>query len=481
MASRGSAVTTQHAVPSVPRATGSSAAAFSIPPQDIHALSRRLVAHFAEHVAPCGTLPGDALRGDVTTITRICLELAAGVLEGRDVSAKITRLQRAGADWAREGIPIGTIHRAVHDGLAFGFDLIVESTTAADFDRFAVTARRLMEVMAMVDSAFAVAYVREHRAVAAEHHTAVHTVTSALLAGHPTSTMARAGGVEIDESYLVLAVSIPPHPGEFDASIDSGVVARRKLRRIQSQLADSCAGQALSLLGADGGTILLPARSAHADELDALITRLSTAAQVSITATIVRSETSQIPEAADRAHELLDMVHRLQFEPGLYRFDDLAMEYQLTRPGPGREYLGALLDPLDEYPELLDTLCRHIANEMNRQRTARLLGVHINTVDNRLKRIGQLTGFDPAQSSGVWYLRSALVARSYRNSEHARIGKPDNIFQNSEAKAACPDRAFLDSATVHTVSVPGGSRGRSANRSASQSTMTGAAVNCSGR
>ncbi|MEV6773773.1 helix-turn-helix domain-containing protein [Nocardia sp. NPDC051030] len=474
MTGRGSSVPTRHAAaPPVPAITS--------PLRDVRALSHRLVTHFADNVAPCGTLPGDALRGDITSVTRTCLELAAGVLEGRDVTTKIERLQRAGADWAREGIPIGTIHRAVHDGFTLGFDLIVETTTAADYDRLAVTARRLLEVVAMVDSAFAVAYVREHRAVVAEHHTAVHTVTSALLAGHPTSTMARAGGVQIDESYYILAVSIPPHAGEFDPTVDSEVVARRKLRRIQSQLADSAAGHALSLLGADGGTVLLPASVVEEDTLGGLVSRLSTAAQVSITATLIKADTADIPEAADRAHELLDMVHRLHCAAGLYRFDDLVMEYQLTRPGPGREFLGALLDPLDEYPELLDTLVRHIGNDMNRQRTARVLGVHINTVDNRLKRIGQLTGFDPSQSSGVWYLRSALVARSYRNSERTRIGRPDNIFANSTANDQCSDSAFLDSATVHTVSMPGGARGRSANRSASQSTMTGAPVNCSGR
>ncbi|RDI42463.1 PucR family transcriptional regulator, partial [Nocardia mexicana] len=74
---------------------------------------------------------------------------------------------------------------------------------------------------------------------------------------------------------------------------------------------------------------------------------------------------------------------------------------------------GSLLDPLDHHPELLDTLQTHIAHNLNRQRTARLLHVHTNTVDYRLKRIGQLTGFDPTQASGLWYLRSALVARSY--------------------------------------------------------------------
>jgi DNA-binding PucR family transcriptional regulator len=92
----------------------------------------------------------------------------------------------------------------------------------------------------------------------------------------------------------------------------------------------------------------------------------------------------------------------------------MALEYQLTRPGPGREYLGSLLDPLDDHPELLETLQRHISNNLNRQRTARLMHIHTNTIDYRLKRVAQLTGFDPTQPSGLWYLRSALVARSYR-------------------------------------------------------------------
>ncbi|MGX1804284.1 PucR family transcriptional regulator [Nocardia sp. NPDC055321] len=397
--------------------------AISTPLHDARALSRTLVTHFAEHVAPCGTLPGDALRGDVTAVTRTCLELAAAVLEGRDVSTKLERLRRAGADWAREGIPIGTIHRAVHDGFALGFDLILDAAGPEHYERIAETARRLMEVQAMVGTAFAVAYVREHRAVVAEHHSAVHTVTSALLAGHSAATMARAGGVEIDEAYHVLALSIPSHSGESDPAIDPQVVARRKLRRLQSELADRCGGRALALLGTDGGTVLLPQSVVATADLDPLVAALAAAAQVPITAIALHTATATIPQAADQGHELLDLVHRLGCAPGLYNFDDLAMEYQLTRPGPGREYLGALLDPLDEHPELLDTLRRHIANDLNRKRTARVLGVHANTVDYRLKRIGQLTGFDPAQSSGLWYLRSALVARSYDRPGSA-VGDP---------------------------------------------------------
>ncbi|NNH70531.1 helix-turn-helix domain-containing protein [Nocardia uniformis] len=399
----------------------------SSPLKDVWALSRQMVGHFVANVVPCGTLPGDAIYGDVTTITRTCLEIAVSMLDGQDLPAKTERLQDAAAQWAREGVPIDTIHHAIHEGFKIGFDLVVSTATAryrgedseltlapGDYESLIDGAKLVVEMLDRMTSAVSVAYVRELRAVVGEHHTAVHTLTSALLGGHPTSTMARECGIEIAESYYVLALTIPAHPEESDPTLDGKVVARRKLRRVQAELATRCADTALSLLSVDGGTILIPATIDAPADLDELIIQLSRAGRVPITATTVTATPSEIPTAADQAHELLDMVHRLQCVRGLYRFDDLALEFQLTRPGPGREYLGSLLDRLDEHPELLETLQRHIANNLNRQRTARVLHVHTNTVDYRLKRIAQLTGFDPTQASGLWYLRSALVARSYR-------------------------------------------------------------------
>jgi sugar diacid utilization regulator len=295
-----------------------------------------------------------------------------------------------------------------------GLDLVVSGATMKDYDDLVDGAKMVVEMLDMINSAVSMAYVRELRAVVSEHHTAVHTLTSALLGGHSTSTMARECGIAIAPSYAVLAVAIPPHREERKPMVDGKVVARRKLRRVQAELATRCGEAALSLLSVDGGTVLIPTGHLDNDQLDTLVTQLSHAAQVGVTATMVEATPEKIPTAADQAHELLDMVQRLEAVAGLYRFDELALEYQLTRPGPGREYLGSLLDPLDAHPELLETLQRHIANNLNRQRTARVLHVHTNTVDYRLKRIGQLTGFDPSQPSGLWYLRSALVARTYR-------------------------------------------------------------------
>ncbi|MEV0295496.1 helix-turn-helix domain-containing protein [Nocardia sp. NPDC050710] len=384
------------------------------PLKDVRALSRKMVGHFIENVVPCRTLPGEALNGDITTITRTCLELAVSMLDGTDIPEKTQQLRTGAKGWAREGIPIDTIHHAVHEGFKLGFDLILADATAADFDCLKQVSRRLLEILDIITSTVSRAYVTELRAVVSEHHTAAHTLTSALLGGHPTSTMARECGIEIAPSYSVLAIAIPPHPEEHDVRLNSKVVARRKLRRVQAELAKQCGEHVLSLLSVDGGTILLPAGLLDGETREGLVDQLSRAAQVPITATLVEAPTEKIPAAADQAHELLDMVQRLDCVRGLYRFDDLALEYQLTRPGPGLERLRTILDPLDEHPELLETLQRHISNNLNRQRTARALHVHTNTVDYRLRRIGQLTGFDPAQASGLWYLRAAIIARSYQ-------------------------------------------------------------------
>ncbi|MEC3919764.1 PucR family transcriptional regulator [Nocardia sp. CDC160] len=389
----------------------------STPLQDVRTVSRQLVGHFVDHVIPCATLPGDIIAGDVTAVTRACLELAVSMLDGQDIPAKTGRLSEAAAGWAREGVPIDTVLHSIHEGFKLGMDRVMAQATTNDHENLIEGAKLVVTMLDTINAVVARAYVREHKAVVSEHHTAVHTLTSALLGGHPTSTMARECGIEIADAYYVLALAIPKHPDERHPRLDGKVVARRKLRRLQAELATRCGDTALALLSVDGGTILVPTTTRADEHLDELIAQLATAARVPITAALVIAAPAEIPAAADRAHELLDMVQRLDCVAGLYRFTDMALEYQLTRPGPGRETLGALLDPLDAHPELLHTLQCHIANNLNRQRTARIMHIHTNTVDYRLKRICQLTGFDPTLTADLWQLRSALIARSF--SDHS--------------------------------------------------------------
>ncbi|MRH91506.1 PucR family transcriptional regulator [Nocardia sp. SYP-A9097] len=373
---------------------------------------------------PTPTL-ADRLPADITAIAESCSELRAGALE---MAVSVRRLLEA---LAAVDASLATVAPPTTDSLGAVADTSAASanpptpatglqttttslpTPAADSsgseaDRSTPECRPTPPASVTVPS------------MVARPDAGTRTIASILLAGQPATAQARMRGVEIEGSYYVLGLRIPTHPGERHVAVDGKPVARRRLRCVQAELAARCAGKALWVLGMTGGTVLIPESATEATELDGLITALSAVAQVALTATVMHSATCDVPGAAEQAHELLDIAHRLRCAPGLYRFDDLAMEYQLTRPGPGRDYLGALLDPLDEYPELLETLRRHLGNDLNRRRTARGLGVHANTVDYRLKRIGRLTGFDPSQSAGLWYLRSALVAHTYRAAgEHA--------------------------------------------------------------
>ncbi|MEV0336170.1 helix-turn-helix domain-containing protein [Nocardia sp. NPDC050717] len=393
----------------------------STPLRDVRAISRQMVGHFIENVVPCGTLPGEALDGDVTTVTRVCLELTRSMLDGRDQPGRMERIQAAAADWAREGIPIDTIHNAVHEGFKLGFDLVITNVTGHDQDMVVKVARRLTEVQSMITSAVSAAYVRELRSVVSEHHTAVHTLTSALLGGQSTSTMARECGIEIADCYHVLALALPAHPDEVDPDLDGNVVARRKLRRVQAELANRCVGKVLSLLSVEGGTLLLPVAEFDEPALDALIAGLSDAARVPVRAVVMSAVPAEIPRAAEQVHELVEIVHRLGGPSKVYRPHELAFEYQLTRPGPAREHLSSVVDALEAHPELLQTLEVYMATNLQRSRTARELFVHTNTVDYRLKRISQLTGFDLNSVTGICHLRAALLIRSHRGGGNADV------------------------------------------------------------
>lgn len=222
-------------------------------------------------------------------------------------------------------------------------------------------------------------------------------------------------GVEVGaESYAVLAVAVPFDTDGAEPSGSAETAVPEGIRRVAAVF-ESVFGEGVrARWGVRGGTALAPAAEMPADRFDQLVAALAVEAGVAVTATLVLSSPARIVESIERAHELLDVVHRLRLRPGLYRFADLALEYQLTRPGPGRDRLEEILAPLERRFELWETLRCYIANSHLRGRTARELKVHPNTVDNRLKRVAQLTGCDPLRPEGIWCLRSALVVHAFR-------------------------------------------------------------------
>lgn len=318
-------------------------------------------------------------------------------------------------------MPLGTILRAYHQGLRIAFGLVTARAKADDVDELLVATDLMLELLEAITVAVSDAYVDEQHLVAREHQTASQTLASALLSGRRSLALARQAGIPIADSYEVVALSIPEHADERDPRVDSQVAARRKLRRLQSELATSLESRALTLLSTKGGTLLIPVSDAGPTLTADVLATLTEAAGVPITATVVVTETDQVPESADQAHELLNLVRVGGREPGLYQMDDLAVEYQLTRGGPAVRRIATILEPLDAHQELFDTMRAYLGNDMNRQLTARQLYVHPNTVDYRLRRIAQLTTIDLATSSGISQAAIALLARDLDRSVTRRL------------------------------------------------------------
>ncbi|WP_280371718.1 PucR family transcriptional regulator [Nocardia wallacei] len=352
----------------------------------------------------------------LTAGVRDCLVLALRALSdpGPGDAAQLAELVGRAAEWAREGIDLDTVLRTYHETVRRGFEQVAAEQRCGPAELLA-GAEEMLRLLETVTVATSSAYLDEHRLAARHHQTAAQTLVTALLSGHGREALARRTGITVAGTYQVVALAIPPHPGERDPRLNTEGVARRKLRRLQSALAPVLGSRALSLLSVDGGTILVPVEdptalngglAMTADTLDVL----SAAASVPLTATVVTGATEDIPELAEQARELLELVRALGRSPGLYRMADVAVEYQMTRPGPAREHLAAVLDPLTPHPELVETLRAFLSSGLDRRATAGQLHIHPNSVSHRLRRIERLAGLNLSHPDSISRASLALLA-----------------------------------------------------------------------
>ncbi|MGW8888819.1 PucR family transcriptional regulator [Streptomyces sp. NPDC055749] len=205
---------------------------------------------------------------------------------------------------------------------------------------------------------------------------------------------------------LVLAVALEPSSGADSGSGDS-VTVRRRMRRVQTALDQTFGTELLVLFDAGAGRAVVPRGSEPPLDLAQRLTR-ACGAEVRI-ATVPADTPDAVPEASRTAVEVLRVARACGLSPGLHSLDDVLLEYHLSRPGPSSLRIAALLAPVAARPELLRTLRTHLAQQQDRRRTATVLGLHPNTVDNRLTRFTDLTGLDLASPRGTALAIAALL------------------------------------------------------------------------
>ncbi len=310
---------------------------------------------------------------------------------GADWSRVIRYVEANVAGWSRRsGLPDQArtaIRSIVAESMA---EYMGDGSSASVVENIADTLNSVLDLMARVP-------IRQ-----VDHEAGALEDLTAALVGREAAVLARDCGVVIARSYSAIALSIPSDTGDAGRAERAVPGIRGELRRRDSR--------ALCQLSPSGGTILVPVRRGVEDSAqDELLTDLSAAARVELTGAVITAPSSQIPDAVARAHELLDVALALDRTGRLHRPGDLALEWQLLRPGPGREVLAAVADTLEQRPDLMETLRLYVYAGFDRSRIGRMLHVHPNTVDYRLKTVARLTGYDPTQSAGMWYLRSALT------------------------------------------------------------------------
>lgn len=341
---------------------------------------------------------------------RACLHLAIEVLHARSAHDYAGQLAEAARRWAQDDLSLDVVH-SLHATLRDVLNRIGAGDTGVapgHYEVVVAAAKLVAELIDTVSTEVMGACSRQFDRTGdgrGPHDAAV----SALLRGDPLSEIRTRYGLAIADDYRVLAFAAQPtaHSGDDDP-------ASSPVTLLRDALADRTGGAALSAMSATGGTILLPDTTVAPRSVEHLVAEIGRAARMFVTATLVDTPVADIAGAAERAHELLDIVQRLELPRGLYGFEELALEYQLTRPGPAQAHLSALLAPLADHPELLRTLRCHIASDLHRRRTGEAMHLHPNTVDYRLRRIAELTGFHAHRYPDLWYLRSALVVHSFR-------------------------------------------------------------------
>ncbi|MEU0532742.1 PucR family transcriptional regulator [Amycolatopsis tolypomycina] len=375
-------------------------------------LIARVLTRIQAEVADYRRLPVEELAGDIAGITRQAVRaFARSLREDRELNA--AELRQVGASAVRraeEGFPLEAVLTAYHVGAREIFAVGSASSGSADVADLLDVADRVLAFVGTVTGAVTRGYLEELRTKVGQEHTARRTLLSVLVDGGPVDVVARSAGITLPARYVVLSVELGPHADEASPGVDAEIAVRRKLRRFLAAFEHACGDGVLASLDGCGGLVLLPAAGRPAD-WDAVLDAAGRAAGVTVLAAADTAAPPEVRAVAAQTGEVLDVLRWFGRPPGLYRLDDVLVEYQLTRPGAARDRLAAALDPLAAHPELVETLDAYLALDTNRRRTAAQLHVHPNTVDYRLRRIRDLTGMDPLHPSGLPRIIAASAAR----------------------------------------------------------------------
>lgn len=358
----------------------------------INQLARLVVERQRAEVPGFDRLPGDMQDLEIASAARHTFRgFLRGVQGLADTDAEVLR-ERA-IQRASEGVHLTGLLRAYHVGAEVVADALRAAARPGEEAALLWLTRRLFTTVNSLVEQGTEAYLLG----LADQQEAKRELAAALLRGDAPQEVAARCGLPLEPGYLVLSVRAPvPH--------QEPVAARRLLHQVLVRLAPAADGRVLSLPNEQGGHILLPLGTPHADLVRDLSTGLS---RPVVAGAALAAKPEDVPAAAGQAHRIAAIART----PGVHRLQDVLLDYHLAGSKDSAAELAALLDPLDGHAGLVEAVAAFLDCDLDRRRTAQALSVHPNTVDNRLTRAAQLTGLDPHTTRGVQLFGAALTLR----------------------------------------------------------------------
>lgn len=387
---------------------------------------QRMAAEWAVQLPDYPTLRSadvaDAARLAVLTFLRRVQGVEAAVQNARAL------FRRRAAHRAEEGMPLPILLRTYTISARVVFEELCHTAHPQEAAALPELARLLLTAQDEAIDEVTQAYQEELELLGAARRDRRRELVRDLIAGVSPADLAALDEFGLAKGATVLALGLGRDADRVSAAAPertdvTRAAVHRRLHRLHEALDGYFGAPIPALLEGTGGHVLVP-RSAGGDSpasapaakaaltSDELVRRLGEVwgGEVRIAVTVAE-QPEQIGSAARTAGEILRLVCALSRSPGVYTLEDVLLEYHLTRPDESSDRLSSLLDPLADRPDLLQTVRVFLEEEYDRRRTASRLGLHPNTVDNRLARVAELTGIDASTPRGVTLLITALALR----------------------------------------------------------------------
>ncbi|MFE6891642.1 PucR family transcriptional regulator [Streptomyces sp. NPDC057694] len=377
----------------------------------VNELARRMARESFEELPGYAQLPDDVKDLEIAATARHGVRLFLKRVNEQDLDEPGRSARSAGhrvfreraAQRAEEGMPLHLLLGTHTLGVYALWQALRDVARPGEEAALVELVDVLLQSHTGVVGAVAETYLDERSALEAEQRAQRRSLVRGLLDGMVPSGHVLLDQLRLEGPALVLALGVDAPP------VEGPVAVRRRLRRVQTVLDQAFGVDVLALLDGDGGRVIVPGGGAPPEDLPR---RLGSASGLLIRVAAVRAEgPEQITGAARTATEILRITRVCGLPPGLHRLDDVLLEFHLSRPDESSPRIAALLDPVAERPELLETLRTHLAHRQDRRATADALGLHPNTVDNRLAKIAEQTGIDLASPRGTALVIAALLLR----------------------------------------------------------------------